>query len=171
VSLRRTVPPRHPRFLLVRTLLLALFALTSAAAEAQDRLATPLDQEDATLRQIVELDSLYRSAVHSDPEQAVFAGREGDVVQAWGVFLQSLGAFMRAEGMEWSEPIRGYHRFYFAPDGSVDRVLYALRDEDGPHTARYGEVLDAFVRTHRIELTAEEPFAQCSSVTIRPPAE
>lgn len=164
---RPVSPPSAPIVLVIR-LALAL-VLTASAAEAQDRLATPLDQDDATLRQIVELDARYRSAVHSDPEQAVFAGREGDVAQAWGAFLQSLGAFMRDEGMEWSEPIRGYHRFYFAPDGSVDRVLYALRDEEGPHAAQYGEVLDAFVRTHRIGLTAAEPFAQCSPVTLRPP--
>lgn len=149
---------------------LALFAalVLAAPATAQNRLATPLDQTDATLRQVAELDSLYRSAVHADPSRAVFAGREGKVRAAWVGFLQALGSFLRAEGMEWEEPIRGYHRFYFAPDGSVDRVLYALRDEASPEAARYGELLDAFVRTHRIELTAAEPFAQCSPVTLAP---
>lgn len=146
-----------------------LLALAVPAAHAQDRLAEPLDQTDATLSRVAELDARYRSAVHADSSLAVFAGAEGEVRDAWIGFLQDLGAFLQAEGMAWSEPIRGYHRFYFAPDGSVDRVLYALRD-GSPEAERYGELLDAFVRTHRIELTAAEPFAQCSPVTLAPSA-
>lgn len=150
---------------------LLLCILTVGAAQAQDPRAVPLDRLEDFGVSIARLDSLHGPAVHADASLAVFTGRHAEVVEAWRALLGDLAAHLRAEGFEWSEPLRGYHRFYFDPDGRVDRVLYHVRDVDAARSERYGEILNAFARTYRFALSSDRAFSQCSPITLMPPAE
>lgn len=156
---------------MLRLALLVALAVSASAACAQDAVAIPLDGHEAHGVTIEGLDARYRSAVHADPSLAVFADRPEDVAVAWRAFLGALGEHLAAEGFEWDEPLRGYHRFYFGADGRVERVLYHLRGVDADRSARYGELLASFANGHRIALEADEPFAQCSPIVLAPPAE
>lgn len=151
----------------------ALLGVLALGHEAygQTPVAIPLVDHQAYGVTIEELDAAYRSAVDADTALAVFPDRPGEVAAAWAALLGRLTAHLSAEGFEWSEPLRGFHRFYFGADGRVDRVLYHLRGEEPERLARYGELLGSFAEGARIELTAEEPFAQCSPITLMPPAE
>lgn len=150
----------------VACLLLCLFVLLPA--RAQDRLALPFEQVDSLY--LVALEEAHASALHSDTSLAVFPDRPDEVVAAWGGLLQAFSAHLQANGFAWTEPIRGYYRFYFHPDGRIHRVVYNQRGMDAARATRYNELLDRFSRTYQFPLTADRPFAQCSPATFQPVA-
>lgn len=156
-------------------LLIIACALLPLAAHAQDQTteprAVPLDRLEDFGVTVEGLDAVHGPALHADTSLAVFADRPDDVKAAWRSLLGKLANHLHAEGFTWSEPLRGYHRFYFAPDGRVNRVLYHVRDLDEARTEEYGRLLETFAQTARFDLAADVPYSQCSPLVLAPPAE
>jgi hypothetical protein len=146
---------------------LTLFSVT--AAHAQDEIAVPLEEAEQKGISIAQLDSLHRSAVHSNPDLAVFAGRDQEVIQAWRGLLKALSEHLQANGFDWADPLRGYYRFYFRPEGTIELVLYRVPTLEGEKAAEFGHLLNAFARLYQFDLRAKEGFAQCSPAVLLPP--
>lgn len=147
--------------------LIAMFA----PVQGQNAVAIPLDEIEERAISIALLDSLHGPAAHIDPAQSVFPTQQDEVFDAWRALLATLSEHLLAEGFEWTEPLQGYYRFYFRPDGTVERVLYRVQKLEGERLEQFGHILDEFARSYRFALSAEEGFAQCSPATLMPPTQ
>ena len=154
-----------------RLLAFALLALAVTPAQAQDAVAVPLDEVEAHGLSIARLDSLHGPAAHVDPSQSVFPAQQDEVFEAWRALLGTLSGRLQAEGFEWSDPLRGYYRFYFRPDGTIERVLYRVRELEGERGENFGRILNEFAQSYKFTLSADRGFAQCSPATLMPPSE
>lgn len=116
-----------------------------------------------------QLDSIYKSAVHSDSSLAVFQNIES-VSEAYGSLLQSFGDFLYKNNFVWQEKTTGFNRIYFDNDGSIDYFVYTLRGAQltEEQVIRFNELLNQFIQDYRFPLTADGKFAQCSPVTYMP---
>lgn len=116
-----------------------------------------------------ELDSTYKSAIHSDSTLAVFKNQE-EVINAYASMLQSLGNFLYKNNFFWNAKTTGFNRIYFDQDGSIDYFVYSFRAGQltEEQIARFDELLNLFIQDYRFPLTANEKFAQCSPVTYMP---
>ncbi|HEY0976727.1 MAG TPA: hypothetical protein VGE21_04600 [Flavobacteriales bacterium] len=150
-----------------RILLLLSLLLGSTLTYAQ-QVVSFAKADEAGLRTTA-LDSLYRSAVHTDTLQAVFQDQQA-FIDAYTRMLQDLGDHLQRNGFEWPGPVRGFNRIYFAADGSVDHFLYSIRPGQisTEQEARFEEFLRGFVSGYHLPMKAEVPFAQCSPVTFMP---
>lgn len=116
-----------------------------------------------------QLDSTYKSAVHSDSTLAVFKNVE-EVSEAYRSLLQSLGDFLSKNNFDWEEKTSGFNRIYFDTDGSIDYFVYSFKGTPltEKQIARFDELLNLFIQDYRFPLQADEKFAQCSPVTYLP---
>ena len=116
-----------------------------------------------------QLDSLYKSAVHSDSTLAVFKNVEA-VSNAYNSLLQSLGNFLSKNNFFWEQKTTGFNRIYFNTDGSIDYFVYNFRGNtlNEEQLVRFNELLNIFIQDYRFPLTANVKFAQCSPVTYMP---
>lgn len=151
-------------------LVLALFVLPALSTQAQNAVAVPITEVEALGISIARLDSLHGPAVDADPRKSVFPTQQDDVIRAWHSLLTTFADRLRSEGFEWSKPLRGYYRFYFRPDGTIDRVIYRVPGLEGERAEHFGHVLDAFAQSYQFELSADREFAQCSAATLVPPS-
>lgn len=154
---------------LMRLLMLCATFFLTTSAFAQDRIAVAFDQVDEHGISIEELEATHGSALHADTALAVFPTQQREVIDGWRRLLTEFASHLRANDFEWAEPLRGFHRFYFTPDGRIERVIYRMPMLEGERASRYGVLLDEFARSYRFPLVAETPFAQCSPVTLAPP--
>jgi len=114
------------------------------------------------------LDSLYKSAVHSEAKLAVFksADEQAKLQQAYAKLINELGIFLQSNGFKWEKQTRCFNRIYFTPAGKIDYFLYSFpKDELAPQKEKeFGRLLNQFIKDHRIAITAAENFAQCSPI-------
>jgi hypothetical protein len=114
------------------------------------------------------LDSLYKSAVHSDTSQAVFKTPEAQQIlqKAYGAFLQDLGKFLKANNFKWEKLTKCFNRIYINSDGTVDYFLYNFsKDQITEEKEReFERLLNIFLKDHKFPASAKEKFAQCSPV-------
>lgn len=151
--------------------LLPVLLVSLTTIRAQDRVAIPIGEAEAYGLDISVLDAAYGPAAHVDPSQSVFPDRQEEVHEAWRTLLSEFSGRLKEEGFEWDEPLRAFYRFYFEPDGTIDKVLYDVQGLEGERAEEYGRILDAFARSHTFGLSADRGFAQCSPATLRPPVE
>ncbi len=126
--------------------------------------------KDAQLHgvEISELDSLYKSAIHSDSTLAVFQDQEA-VMKAYTQLLQDFGTFLYKHDFIWDHNVNSFNRIYFAPNGRIDYFIYTFRMELSDDQAkRFDELLNQFIAKYRFPLKAKVKFAQCSPVTYTP---
>ncbi|HEY4651894.1 MAG TPA: hypothetical protein VIG72_10795 [Pontibacter sp.] len=148
-------------------LLALLLALTGTLCRGQGKALT---FEEAAKQGIPfqHLDSLYKSAVHTDAAQAVFKTTEeqAKLQQAYQQLLQDLGAFLRANDFKWESQVRGANRIYLKPDGRIDYFLFHFPEGQlAPEKEkRFKQLLSRFIQEYRFAITAPEQFAQCSAV-------
>lgn len=115
------------------------------------------------------LDSLYKSACHTDTSLAVFGSQQDAFIESYTDFLRSLSRYMNENGCLWSETFKGFHKIYFSKEGRVIHYLYnyrtgfSLEKEEQFHV-----LLNQFILQYQFPLTAGEGFAQCGSVTFEP---
>ncbi|MER2996996.1 hypothetical protein [Pontibacter populi] len=142
-------------------------ALTIVSVFSQSRALTFQEAEKQGIP-FHKLDSLYKSAVHTDPALAVFKSpdQQAELLQAYVKLLQDLGAFLRANNFKWNTEARGANRIYMQPDGRIDYFLFHF--PEGQLTPekeqQFTQLLDSFIRNYRFAITAPEKFAQCSAV-------
>ncbi|MEO0557097.1 MAG: hypothetical protein AAF170_02820 [Bacteroidota bacterium] len=152
-------------------LVLALFVLPALSTHAQDAVAVPISDVAELGISIARLDSLHGPAIDADPSKSVFPNQQDDVIGAWRSLLTAFSDHLQSDGFEWSEPLRGYYRFYFRSDGTIDQVIYRVQGLDGDRAEHFGHVLDEFAQSYQFELATDREFAQCSPATLMPPSE
>lgn len=114
------------------------------------------------------VDEVYKSAVHSEPDKAVFKTEaEADAhIKAYQEFLIGLGAFLKHNNFTWDEATRGFNRIYMKPDGTIDYFLYDFKTPlSEPKLKEFERLLNLYIKNHKFGRTAGEKFAQCSPVT------
>jgi hypothetical protein len=113
-------------------------------------------------------DSIYKSAIHSEADKAVFTAEE-DVqrhILAYQKFLQDLGSFLDANNFKWEDVTRGFNRIYMKPDGTIDYFLYDFKTPlREAKQKEFERLLNLYIKDHKFGITAPEKFAQCSPVT------
>lgn len=146
--------------------MLCLF-LNTLQASSQVR-ATTFEQAAKAGFSYQHLDSLYKSAVHSESKLAVFksAGEQAKLQQAYAKLINELGVFLKANNFKWGKQTRCFNRIYFTPAGKIDYFLYSFPKDELPvqKEQEFGRLLNQFIKDHRISLTANENFAQCSPI-------
>ena len=127
---------------------------------------------------IEHLDSLYKSAVHSDTLLAVFKTEleQGKLQQAYIKMLQDFGKFLAENNFKWEKPTKCFQRIYFNPNGTVDYFLYNflnknVKPEDQlpqEKQVEFDRLLNKFIQTYQFSVKANVKFAQCSPTTYKP---
>lgn len=152
----------------MKTIVLLLLLTTPAFYATGQSKAMTFQEAEMQGISIPHLDSLYKSAVHTDVKLAVFktAEEQTNLQKAYVEFLQSLGSFLKAQQFKWEKQTRCYNRIYLSSTGAVDFFLYNFsKDQISPEKElEFGRLLNLFVKDHKFSLTAKERFAQCSPV-------
>jgi len=153
------------------------FVLAIAIANGQ-HLALTFQEAEKQGKGHSQLDSIYKSAMHTDTSQAVFKSAAGQqaMTEAYVQLLRDFGKFLSANNFKWERPTRCFNRIYFNADGSIDYFLYnflsqGVKTEDqlSPQKqTEFNRLLNAFIQDYKIPLTAQSKFAQCSPVTYMP---
>ena len=153
-----------------------LFAFFANGLLAQSKVMT-FEQAKLQGNPYEKLDTLYKSAVHSDVNLAVFKSEaeQEKLSAAYGKLLQDLGTFLRTHNFAWEKPQRCFNRIYINKNGTVDYFLYQFsankeKPEESISEAKRAEferLLNLFVKEYRFSATANENFAQCSPVIYK----
>jgi hypothetical protein len=124
---------------------------------------------------ITYLDSIYKSAVHSDTSLAVFKTKTQQKLlqDAYIKLLQDFGKFLSENNFKWEKPTKCFNRIYFNADGTIDYFLFNFlgKPEDKPNDLtekEFQRLLGIFISSYKFSLTAKTKFAQCSPTTYRP---
>ncbi|NEM98577.1 hypothetical protein [Pontibacter burrus] len=142
-------------------------ALTIVSVLGQSRALTFQEAEKQGIP-FQKLDSLYKSAIHSDATLAVFKtpDQQTELQHAYVKLLQDLGTYLRDNNFKWETQVRGANRIYMQPDGRIDYFLFHF--PEGQLTPekeqQFTQLLNRFIRNYRFAITAPEKFAQCSAV-------
>lgn len=155
--------------------ILFFLLLCLSAASAQKRpLAITFQKAEKQGLTIGKLDSIYKSAVDTNPEKAVFISPEEQkkLISAYTTLLQDLGKYLHENNFKWENPTKCFNRIYFQPNGKIDYFLYNFIQKPGDlhpisdeKRAAFDELLNAFVKNYQFKLSAPVKFAQCSPVT------
>ena len=148
--------------------------LISVLAKAQHK-AESFSEYVESGATIEHLDSVYKSAVHTDTALAVFKNESEqlNLGVAYIHLLKDLGKFLKENDFKWGKATKGFNRIYFAKDGSIDYFLYnfsmkSIEEKDRPSKEKveqFKTLLNKFIATYKISMTADVSFAQCSPVT------
>lgn len=121
------------------------------------------------------LDSIYKSAVHTDTSLAVFkTEKEQEALQqAYIKLLNDFGVFLTTNEFFWDKPTYCFNRIYFNKDGSIDYFLFNFLGKGGdlPSTEKQKEfqrLLNLFIQNYKFSLTSDTKFAQCSPTVYKP---
>lgn len=124
---------------------------------------------------IKHLDSMYKSAVHTDTSLAVFKTKKEQeaLQQAYIKLLKDFGEFLTENKFLWEKPTRCFNRIYFNSDGTIDYFLFNFlgKTEEKPSEnieMEFKRLLNVFIADYKFSLTARTKFAQCSPTTYMP---
>lgn len=114
------------------------------------------------------LDSLYKSAVHSNADLAVFksSGEQAELQKSYILLIKDLATFLKLKDFKWGKTTKCFNRIYFNPAGKIDYFLYNFpKDQIAPEKEKeFERLLNLFVKEYKFPLIANENFAQCSSI-------
>lgn len=120
------------------------------------------------------LESIYKSAVHSDTSLAVFKTPEQQdaLYEAYVKLLQDFGNFLAKNNFKWEKPTKCFNRIYFSPNGKIDYFLFNFMGKanelPADKQATFNKLLNQFVKYYQFAATAKVKFAQCSPTTYMP---
>ncbi len=150
----------------MKNTLIVLFLLASIGTYGQK--AMPFQEAEKQGKSYQTLDSLYKSAVHSDTTLAVFKTPvEQQILQkTYGDFLRELGAFLKTNNFKWEKLTKCFNRIYINSDGTVDYFLYKFSKDQitDEKEQEFDRLLNLFLKDHKFPAIAKEKFAQCSPV-------
>lgn len=133
-----------------------------------------LQFNEAKRKGLVDLDSIYMSAIHTDTAKAVFKmekERENLKVSYYQM-LKDFGKFLSENNFEWKNKTQGFNRVYFNENGKIDYFLFSFRKSEHELTEEehkeFQRLLNLFVKDYQFPLTADTKFVQCSPVTYLP---
>lgn len=148
-------------------ILLLLFINLSTETKAQAKIMSILESEKSGTS-IQHLDSLYKSAVHSNPELAVFkTSDEQQMLQkAYIQFFQELAAFLNKNKFDWEQKTRCFNRIYINKDGTIEYFLYSFNKEQitEKKEKKFNKLLSQYLQENKFPISANERFAQCSPI-------
>lgn len=136
-----------------------------------------LEFNEAKRLGLVDLDSIYMSAIHSDTTKAVFkTEREREnLIASYHQMLKDFGKFLSENNFEWKNKTLGFNRVYFNENGKIDYFLFSFRKSEHELTEHehneFQRLLNLFVKDYQFPLTADTKFVQCSPVTYLPQKE
>lgn len=114
------------------------------------------------------LDSLYKSAVHSNNDLAVFKTPEEQqkLQKAYISFFQNFGEFLKKNNFIWDKTTRCFNRIYMNSDGTVDYFLFNFQKDQLTATKEkeFTRLLSLFTKENKFPISANEKFAQCSPI-------
>lgn len=139
--------------------------LFSAAMHSQVGMSIPAAREKGIT--IQNLDSVYKSAIHSEADKAVFKTEEEQekLINAYRDFLIDFGDYLLKNNFKWAETTKGWNRIYMQPDGTIDYFLYDLKNIAPAKQQEFNRLLNRYIKSHKFGITAPVKFAQCSPVT------
>lgn len=117
---------------------------------------------------IVHLDSLYKSALHSDTTQAVFNHQSNAFSKTYTQLVQQLGRFQNENGFNANGGLKFFHRLYFNPNGQLDYYLYQFKPNtiSPEQEQRFKHNTELFFKSYTFPMQAPCPFAQCCKVVL-----
>ena len=157
------------RYILAIASALVLSLLLCTEVVGQHAIALSFEEASAQGIEREELDAHHRDAAHVDSDQAVFPDQQDAVVDAWRGLFGALMSHLQETGIEWETATRGYFRVYANPDGSVRHLLYTLHDGDLNEADGFQEAVNEFASEYNFGLEADEPYAQCGTITLQAP--
>lgn len=114
------------------------------------------------------LDNSYKSAVHSNPDSAVFKSPEEqtELQKSYVRLIRDLSSFLKSNNFKWEKPTKCFNRIYFNATGKIDYFLYDFpKDQIAPEKEKeFGRLLNLFAEEYKFPLKANENFAQCSPI-------
>ena len=149
--------------------LLLLLVLIPVVASAQKLAGNFQEVTARTGLSLEDLDKEYQSALHSNPELAVFNGQEEEFIEAYKNMLTELATFLKEKGFQWEKTSRCFNRIYLSADGKIEYFLYNFRSGEisAEKEQQFKSLLSQFIEGYQFPLTAEVKFAQCSPVTYQ----
>jgi len=147
--------------------IITILLLTISLSVKAQHIAGTFQQAEGTGHSMQKLDEIYPSALHSDSAKAVFKGEaQTRFLIAYKTMLYDLNSYLNKNNFTWGKPTRIFNRIYFQPDGSIDYYLVnlALPGTDTSKAKQFIPLLNQFVQTYKIKITAKTKFAQCSPV-------
>ncbi len=157
-----------------RNLPAIIFFLLTFSSTAQ-HLALTFQEADKRGISVEHLDSLYKSALHSDSSLAVFKSEadQQKMYESYVKMLKDFGNFLAENNFKWDRPTKCFNRIYFNSDGTIDYLLYNFLEKNvtpeemlsKEKLAEFDRLVNLFIKDYKFSLTAAVKFAQCSPVT------
>ncbi len=120
---------------------------------------------------ITYLNSIYKSAIHTDTSLAVFKleNEQNEFQQSYIKFLQDFGKFLSYNKLKWEKQTRCFNRIYFNSNGSIDYFIFNFigKEDEKPSEEirnKFQKLLNVFILDYQFSISAKVKFAQCSPV-------
>jgi hypothetical protein len=158
-----------------KLIFISAFLLTTSLQVVGQHLGLTIQEAEKQGISVKYLDSIYKSAVHSDTSLAVFKSEaeQEALQQAYSKLLQDFGEFLSKNNFNWEKPTRCFNKIYFNSAGTIDYFLFNFlgKTKDKPSEnieKNFKTLLNAFISDYTFSLTAKTKFAQCSPTTYMP---
>ncbi len=151
----------------MRKLVFILFLLFPALLKGQQMAGSFREVSSKAGITLEELDNQYQSALHAQPELAVFNGQEEAFIEAYKSMLFDLATFLKENEFIWGKTTRCFNRIYLNKEGGIDYFLYNFKagEIDPEKEKQFKALLSRFIENYQFPLTAKQKFAQCSPVS------
>jgi hypothetical protein len=118
---------------------------------------------------VADLDSTYKSGIHSDPNLAVFSEQQTEYIQAYYAMIRDLSTYLNSNDFRWGGQTRCFNRIYFAADGSIEYFIYQFEEGElsVERQAEFDQLLNEFINSAKFPMSKDVKFAQCSPVNYR----
>ncbi|MBC8111363.1 MAG: hypothetical protein H7Y04_09920 [Verrucomicrobia bacterium] len=155
--------------------LISIIILTFSLSSFGQHLGLTFQEAERKGISITNLDTLYKSSLHTDITKAVFKTQkeQESLQQAYIKLLKDFGKFLHVNNFRWKKQTKCFNRIYFSADGSIDYFLFNFlgKNEEKPSVDKQKEfqrLLNVFIKNYKFSLTAKVKFAQCSPTTYTP---
>ena len=114
------------------------------------------------------LDSIYKSAIHTNTDLATFKSedQQKQLIEAYQNLLGKLAKYLQERNFKWGKTVRCFNRIYFDKNGTIDYFLYSFPKDEitAEQEKQFNQLLNSFILAQKIDIKANEKFAQCSPV-------
>ena len=154
------------RMKFIQTIIFTIL-ISTVSSNAQNKALT-FKQAELEGKSYIHLDSLYKSAIHSNEELAVFKSQKEqlEVQKAYQSLIFDLSKFLSESNFRWGKTTKCFNRIYFNKKGKIDYFLYSFPEGEitNEKEREFSRLLNIFVKKKKIQLNAKEKFAQCSPI-------
>lgn len=117
-----------------------------------------------------ELDSTYKSALHSEPNLGLFNSNSEEFIAAYQKMLSDLNSYLNKKDFNWEAITKGFNRIYFSKDGKIEYFIYSFKPNQlsSEKMEQFQVLLSEFISFYQFPMKSSDGFAQCSPVTYMP---